>query len=192
MKHLKQPFHAFTIKHNGRVNRITTDIKLSVAFDPRVTNGEGLMFLETKALWDTGATKSVVTKSIAEKIGLIPVGTTNVNHAGGSSVANTYLVNFYLPNNVGIPGVLVSECPPSDFGAIIGMDIIASGDLSITNVDSQTWMTFRIPSYKTIDYVVEANRITYAGIKKYAPCPCGSRDKNGKPISFSNCHGKDL
>src|SRR5271157_5724944 len=168
MKQRKQPFHAFTIKHSARVNRITTTIKLSVTFDPKVTNGEGLKFFETSALWDTGATKSVVTKSTAENIGLVPTGSANVNHAGGSSLANTYVVNIYLPNNVVIPGVLVTECPTGDFGAIIGMDIIAGGDLSITNADSKTWMTFRIPSYRGIDFVVESNRITYSGVKKYA------------------------
>lgn len=192
MKQLKQPFHAFTIKHSGRVNQITTDLKITVAFDPKVTREDSVPFFATKALWDTGATKSVITKSVAEKMGLIPVGSTNVNHAGGSSVANTYLVNFYLPNNVGVAGVLVSECPPFNFGAIIGMDIIARGDLAISNFDNQTWMTFRYPSHKATDYVLEANRITFAGVKKYAPCPCGNKDKFGKPVSFSNCHGKGL
>jgi hypothetical protein len=192
MKPLKQPFHAFTIKHSGRVNQITTDLKLSIAFDPQVTDPDQVAFISTKALWDTGATKSVITQSIAQQMGLVPVGSANVNHAGGSSITNTYLVNFYLPNNVGIAGVLVSECPPASFGAIIGMDIIAGGDLSISNADNQTWLTFRYPSYKGTDYVVEAHRITFAGVKKYAPCPCGQKDKFGKPISFGNCHGKGM
>lgn len=194
MKHNhKQPFHAFTIKHTGRVDRITTPVKLAKAFDPNTFQGE-INFFEMMALWDTGATKSVVTKATAKAIGLIPVGNTVVAHAGGSSVSNTYLINVYLPNNVGVAGVLVSECPDiaGNFGAIIGMDIIAGGDLSITNVDNQTWMTFRLPSYKAIDYVLEANKIQYAGVKRYAPCPCGSKDKNGKPISFGNCHGKGM
>lgn len=156
MKHNNQPpFHAFTIKHSGLVNRITTPVRLAKAFDPKTFQGE-VVFFEMMALWDTGATKSVVTKATAEAIGLVPTGNTVVAHAGGSSVSNTYLINVYLPNNVGVAGVLVSECPDiaGNFGAIIGMDIIGGGDLSITNVNNQTWMTFRLPSFKTIDYVV--------------------------------------
>jgi hypothetical protein len=36
---------------------------------------------------------------------------------------------------VGIKGVLVSECPSivGGVGALVGMDIIAKGDLAITN-----------------------------------------------------------
>src|SRR6266480_4878306 len=34
----------------------------------------------------------------------------SVHHAGGKGLASTYVVNFLLPNQVGIPGVLVSEC----------------------------------------------------------------------------------
>lgn len=191
-KYPKQPFLAFTIKYGALVNRITTDVSLSEAFDPKVVDPSNAKLFQTSALWDTGATRSIVTKDTADKIGLIPVGSVNVNHAGGSSVAKTYLVNIFLPNKVAIIGALVTECPAADFGAIIGMDIIARGDFCITNYDKKTWMTFRIPSHRTADYVVEAQKIAYAGIKPYQPCPCGSKDANGKPISFARCHGKKL
>ena len=61
------------------------------------------------ALWDTGATKSVITDVTALALNLTPVGSAMVGHAGGISPSNTYLVNFLLPNNVGIPGVLVTN-----------------------------------------------------------------------------------
>ena len=96
----------------------------------------------------------------AEALQLVPVGQTTVNHAGGCSQANTYVVNLILPNTVGFAGVLVSKCPDvaGDFGAIVGMDIISQADLAITNVAGQTVMSFRTPSIQPIDYVIEAHR----------------------------------
>jgi hypothetical protein len=145
-------FSAFTIKYRGRSHRITTPVKLTAAFDPQRPPDPLPSQFETVALWDTGATNSVVTQATAAALGLVPVGNASVTHAGGSSQVNTYLVNFILPNSVGVAGVMVSECPDiaGNFGAIVGMDIISSGDLAITNVDGQTWMSFRYPSIQAL------------------------------------------
>lgn len=190
-KKYTQPFQALTIRFNGLSNRIITDLGISEAFDPK---GKQLPFYTLKALWDTGATKSVIKPSTVKKIGLVPSGKTKVKHAGGTSFSNTYLVNFMLPNKVGITGVIVCECDDGvgDFGAIIGMDIINLGDFSISNFGKKTYMTFRTPSYRTIDYVKESIRIQFDGVKAYAPCPCGKKDKSEKPVKFSECHGKPL
>ena len=86
-------------------------------------------------------------------------------------------------------GVLVTEVEDTiHFGAIIGMDIIATGDLSITNVDAKTWFSFRVPSVARVDYVAEATQINAQVLKKAArpkvgrndPCPCGSGKKHKK------------
>jgi predicted aspartyl protease len=108
-----------------------------------------------KALWDTGATGSVITAATAKELKLTAVGSATVNHVDGQSKTSTYLVNLFLPNRVAFPGVLVSECKDSDFGVIIGMDIITQGDFAITNLDSKTWLSFRIPSTQAIDYVAD-------------------------------------
>jgi hypothetical protein len=88
------------------------------------------------------------------------VGVTQVAHAGGIGESKTYLVNLFLPNKVALAGVLVSECEDivGDFGVIIGMDVITSGDFAITNTDDKTWVSFRVPSMGRIDYVEEFNR----------------------------------
>ena len=149
-------FHASTTKYSARVGRIVTDVHLTLFYDPDAQPETPFPLHKTTALWDTGAMTSVVTQSTAQAIGLVPVGAAMVNHAGGCSQSNTYLVNFFLPNRVLVHGVQVIECPDNAgvFGAIIGMDIISRGDFSITNCDGQTWMTFRIPSLRRIDYVV--------------------------------------
>lgn len=114
-----------------------------------------------------------------------------VNHAGGSSLSNTYLVNLHLPNGVGIVGVPVTELGETTlFGVIVGMDIIIRGDFAITNTNGQTWVSFRVPSIQGIDYVQEAQKIRYAGVGRNDPCPCGKTDAIGKPIKFKKCHGR--
>lgn len=184
-------FHAFTTKFQGKTNRIITAVQLFKAFDPAKNPTPPFPPHSTTALWDTGATGSVLTKGTVEALGLEPVGRVKVSHAGGSGDSNTYLVNFFLPNKVVIAGALVTECEnvAGEFGAIIGMDIITGGDLAITNVNEQTWVTFRLPSIERIDYVLEANRIIFAGVGRNDPCPCGKKDDQGKPIKYKKCHG---
>jgi hypothetical protein len=186
------PFLAFTRSYTGIVDRIYFPVKISKPFLPVNPLTEPL--LDFMALLDTGASKSVIRPETAKKLGLIPTGTANIRHAGGDETTHVYLVNLFLPNMVAFPGLQVYECSDGagDFGAIVGMDIISRGDLSITNLDNKTLVSFRIPSYKVHDYVVESLRLQFPGIKQFAPCPCGAKNGNGTPIRFFECHGKLL
>src|SRR5712692_2629585 len=102
-------FYAFTTRYNGIANRITNEVKLTEAFDPANPPIPPPTPISKIALWDTGATRSVITKSTATALGLTSIGPTTVNHVGGSHQSNTYLVNIYLPNNVAVHGVRVTE-----------------------------------------------------------------------------------
>ncbi|HBB88754.1 MAG TPA: hypothetical protein DC047_14175 [Blastocatellia bacterium] len=131
----------------------------------------------------------MITETTAKALGLITAGKRLVHHAGGKGDFQTYLVNFFLPNQVAIIGVLVSECPDMQgCGAIIGMDIIMGGDMSITNHNGETWFTFRWPSFGSIDYVADINKAkkaALASVGRNEPCPCGSGKK------YKKCHGSD-
>ncbi len=188
-----QDFRAFTIRYDGIANRITTHIALTEAYDPADPPDPPIPRHKITALWDTGASRSVIKPATVDALGLTSVGTQMTAHAGGQEETDSYVVNFFLPNMVAVIGVQVTECKNivGDFGAIIGMDIIGTSDLAITNADGRTCMSFRIPSIETIDYAIEANRIRYAGVKPNAPCPCGKTDDKGKPIKFKFCHRKD-
>jgi hypothetical protein len=179
-------FQALTVQANGILDRIITDVEVCAGYDPANPPNPLPIRLPTKALWDTGASKSVLSEDFVKALGVSPVGTIQVHHGDGTSVRNTYLVNLYLPNKVGIVGVLATEFPAShtQFAVLIGMDVIHLGDLSITNVAGRTCMSFRTPSCECIDYVVQANKLKYAGISRNDPCPCGSGEK------FKRCHGR--
>ncbi len=181
-------FQAFTMKANGTLDCIVTDIAVMPGFDPARPPSPLPTATPTKALWDTGASKSVLSTALVQSLGLKPVGTREVHHGDGKSVRNTFMVNFSLPNGVQVAGVLATEFPAShdNFHVLVGMDVIALGDFSITNVGGRTAVSFRIPSCAEIDYVLEANRIRFAGTSRNAPCPCGS----GKKFKF--CHASSL
>lgn len=118
-------------------------------------------FREYKALWDTGATNSVVTHKVVEELGLIPAGIVKNRHAGGISEVSVYYIDLLLPNNITIPQVRVSECADQAgrFDIIVGMDIISLGDFAITGQGERRMVSFCMPSTLVVDYVSIANTI---------------------------------
>jgi hypothetical protein len=68
---------------------------------------------------------------------------------------NTYLVNLFLPNNVVVAAVPVSEGGIAGGDVLIGMDIIVMGDFAITNCEGRSFWTFRMPAVEEIDFVRE-------------------------------------
>lgn len=186
---------AFTFRSDkGLFRELITEIAISIPVKIEEKTEKDIHVLNTKALWDTGATGSVITSNSAKELGLKPSGIAKVNHAGGVSDANTYLVNIYLPNHIYFHGVKVTECPDvvGNFGVIIGMDIISQGDFSFTNPKGNSIFSFKLPSSRETDYVddinLEKKYFKIAQIQQQKgidKCPCGSGKK------YKNCHGKD-
>lgn len=147
---------AFTLKATGLLNALITDAKVS-----KYTTADKLTTEKTvdvKALWDTGASGSVVTKATAKALGLLPIGKARVIYGGNETDENVYLVCLFLPNFVIIPAK-VTECDDkTQFGLIIGMDVISQGDFSVTNKNNITKFTFRLPSIADHDFVAEENQ----------------------------------
>ena len=102
-----------------------------------------------------------------------------------------------LPNNVGISALRVTRGKITGTAdVLIGMDVITSGDFTLSNFQGATWFSFRIPSVAGIDLSVQkfsestASVVTpsvnpYAKIGRNAPCPCGSGKK------YKRCCGKN-
>jgi len=109
------------------------------------------------ALWDTGASRSCISKDVVNSLNLVALGKQQMQTPAGSSTANTYQIDVLLPNNVTVPDVVVcdSEIGAFGIGALIGMDIINLGDFAVSNFNNQTVFTFRIPSQKKTNYVAE-------------------------------------
>lgn len=185
----------------GRVDALTTrgsGIQNCIKTPAVVTNLQTRKESNTLAIWDTGATNSVITKAKAAELGLIPVSKTQVRGVGGTYLANIYQVIIKLNNQSIRISCLVTECEElsnvDDTGLLIGMDIIALGDFVITNHKRKTTMTFRVPSLQEIDYVNEIeehkkiDKIHQFNVKKGLPDKCGC----GSGKLYKNCHGQSV
>ena len=186
---------AFTATSTGRARVLITD----VAIGPSYQSGPPPPFKTFKAIWDTGATNTVVTPRVARECGLVATGIGEVHHADGSVQASTYIVNIRLPNKVEAGGVRVHEMKLNgDADVLIGMDIIGEGDFAVTNFNGKTVFSFRFPSMEHIDFVNQPPPrrppklppvpppkppAAYPGASRNAPCPCGSGKK------YKKCHG---
>ncbi len=189
-------FAAFTYDPKTRVNVLVTPVKLIIDININPDYKEEKK--EYKAIWDTGATNSVISEELALRLNLTPNGIATCSTANGMKEAKKYIVSLHLLNGVEVSDVHVTEgtLPGIDF--LIGMDIITLGDFTISNVDNKTTFSFRIPSCKRIDYVKDSREMQLENLKKELKkqekelmrngnglCSCGSRRK------FRFCHGKE-
>lgn len=169
--------HALSVKYDHISNMIVSDVEIKDPFSNKT--------ISTYAIWDTGAQGSVITKKTANKLGLVPIGKSNIRGVHGTNEVNVYRIQLTL-NNKSI--ILLANVTESDdlsaddsIGMLIGMNVINMGDFSISNYSGRTVMSFREPSQRVIDYV-EGIRSGNPIIKDKLPgrndlCPCGSGKK---------------
>ncbi|MCL2097911.1 MAG: retroviral-like aspartic protease family protein [Bacteroidales bacterium] len=178
---------SFTVNHDFRVNMLQTPCKISKAYDPSDPKNEDkyLLMHTVTALWDTGATGTVITKKLAETLQLEPQGQVKNYHANGECITNVYYINIFLPNEVGFSALRVIEGDLNGIDILIGMDIIGMGDFAVTHPEGKTKFTFQIPATHDFDFVKENNyEIAHTPItaeKKQGrnePCACGSGKKH--------------
>jgi hypothetical protein len=155
-----QQSHSFTVTAQGGLLRVLkTRCGVWQGFDP-ANGGVPPVPVEFEAIWDTGATASVITQRVVDACGLQPIGMVEVHGVHGTRPAEVYLVNIGLPNRVAFQDIRVTK---GDLGAgdcdlLIGMDIISCGDFSVTNKDGVTIFSFRVPSLASTDFVLEHKR----------------------------------
>ena len=176
----KKDFSAFTADHPGTVLSLQTPVEICPAFDPNKTKEEDRpAYCKFDAIWDTGATNTVISRKVVDECGLKPVGMVRVRHVNGESNVESFLVNVGLPNHVAVFNVRAAVGDIGDADVLVGMDIIARGDFAITNVGGKTTFSFRIPSVKRIDYVADYRK-THKAPGRNDPCPCDSGKKYKK------------
>lgn len=161
---------SFTIAAiGGLLNTLKSKCGVSQAFDPS-RGGVPPAFSEFDAIWDTGATNSVITQKVIDACELLPTGIARVQGVLGESESETYLVNIGLPNKVIFHTVRVTKGNFLGADILIGMDIINKGDFAVTNLGGVTKFSFRTPSQVHIDFVeeskkqVQAQRFQHGGI----------------------------
>lgn len=182
-------FRAFTVKASGPMLSIRFNIGIAAPVpgpegipDDQITSFVGII--------NTGQPTSQLNKKVAEKLNITP--TVLRGH-------EVYLVDIYLPNRIRFSGVPMLPVEDPNKECVLGMDVLACGDLAISNVDRKTTFSFRVPSGRVVDFVEESKQgATDAASAKSAPiktnpvtmvdrnqlCVCGSGKK------YKNCCGK--
>lgn len=176
--------NALTKTYAGKALQITSPVDVFNTVDPT-------KFAKTEAIWDTGATNSVITKALATKLDLIPIGKAVVKGVHGAKDVSVYPVRIILNNDKVSFTFPVTESDDlsadNSIDFLIGMDVISTGDFVISNFGGNTTMSFRTPSVQRTDYVQELQAHTprFAGKVpgRNEKCPCGSGKK------FKHCHG---
>ncbi|GAG66585.1 unnamed protein product, partial [marine sediment metagenome] len=177
----------------GRCRKISRVLNSEVYVSKAFTTDKKIISLgkyckKYYAIWDTGATGSVITSKVVEDCELQPTGRCRMHTASTIEDVNVYLVNFWLPNRMMIPNVRVTEGRiAGEVEILIGMDIINKGDFTISNLNGKTVFSFRMPSLECVDYVEEIKKLQSAKANKIGrndPCPCGSGKK------YKKCCGK--
>jgi len=161
---------SLTITSNvGLLRTLISETHISPAFTPGDTSPPGEVY---QAIWDTGATGTVITQKVVDECGLKPIGFTIVHTAGGK-VENCpeYLIAVGFQSGVRFSGIRATLGKISDHqNVLIGMDIITQGDFVITNHGGNTVCSFRVPSCEKIDFVEQHNKTNLkAAIKKTLP-----------------------
>ena len=120
-------FFVFDLICDGR--EIATPITISA------TNSEQQLHNCT-AIWDTGATSSMISQRTAKELQLSPHGTVKVSGVHGVENANIYTVDLVFNNGYKIPNIQVSEAGNNaGFDILVGMDVINRGIFIIDGVN---------------------------------------------------------
>ncbi|MBF0592760.1 MAG: hypothetical protein HQL02_11805, partial [Nitrospirae bacterium] len=101
--------HSFTVRYPKRLSMIITNVHISdiVYSDEVIHDLYSVGARQYKALWDTGATNSVITQRVVDELSLKPIGMTFVNTASHSKLkVEMYDIWVYLPSYVFLPNII--------------------------------------------------------------------------------------
>ncbi len=138
-------YHAFKIEYEKIVGVLTTKVHLRSSLIKD--------FKQYNAVWDTGATNTVITPNVVADLQLQPIDVAEVfvvNNITPQKV-DVYLVDIGLPNKVAFRDIRVTCSPVNGCDLLIGMDLIQQGDFSIAKkFDGKIYKTifsYCIPSH---------------------------------------------
>lgn len=137
----------FTFDFGSEVRTLITDVGFSVHSAKKNGHPVSRMF-SFRALWDTGASHSVITKAVAEEVDLSAFRFAPVCGVHGSKEVPFYMIDVTLPGDLVIRNLPVAGCEKLgeiEVSALIGMDIISQGEFVVSNRNGLTSMSFHLP-----------------------------------------------
>lgn len=141
------PYHSFKIKCQTRDNVAIAYayIGATASWISSDDNRRRLMNREPiTCIFDTGSSFSYIDESLLASLFAEPsLESISSNTLNGETVSKKYKVDICLPGGVLFPSTSVCAMN-TDFGAIIGMDIIGQGILTIDSRNKDTILSFSI------------------------------------------------
>jgi predicted aspartyl protease len=183
---------SFTVTAQGLLRELITDAFVGSAFTTKENSVEFYSgpqnLTKFSALWDTGATGTVITQKVVDTLGLKPIGMTLASGVQGEHMTEVYLVAIALPNGIGFPTMRVTKGILGHLDVLIGMDIITCGDFALTHHEGKTCFSFSCPPSQRIDFTGRAPKSPLPSdipkVGRNDKCPCGSG------LKYKRCHGK--
>jgi hypothetical protein len=140
----KIPHFAFRREYPNLSRQLITEVEIrSVSANSRPKS------VKARALWDTGATCSVITPKTAQSLHLIPINKVKAVGVHNATMVDVVKIEIILPNKVLVERIKSMVCNLNpNFDMLIGMDIILLGDFSISNGEGKTLFSFAMPSFE--------------------------------------------
>jgi predicted aspartyl protease len=156
--------HTVTQSNTEITQRIITQCDVETT-DYSIRPGQ-ITTVRADALWDTGATRSVIIPEVARQLNLKPTGNSLINTANGQVNMYLYKVNLILENDLKFNNVIVAETQLPSTQVLIGMDVISKGDMALTNGNQKTTFSFQIPATRNIDFKEDEEKVNNARQRK--------------------------
>jgi len=109
--------YSITYKCNGHASSLISSVKISHPFNP-VKRPDNIDEKQVFALWDTGATHSVITEYVANECGLKPYTMQKVRHVNGEDIVPAYIISLTISDKIHFADLQVTQAM-----GILGDDI---------------------------------------------------------------------
>ena len=137
-------------EYDGLTERLT----VTVAVTALTPMGEHTLLAD--GIWDTGATNTVISKALADRLGIVPMRTEAGERQPMTMVDTRYEGKAVIRLRIGDVVTPMFTAKVSDFDPdgrfakmgyqlpefVIGMDVIASGRLTVDSLGDRTMLTF--------------------------------------------------
>lgn len=131
------------IKSNS--SRVITPCCVEVSGYKRLESSKRTEFMCDSAMWDTGASVTLISERVASELGLVVTGTTIISgYDGKKKRANTYRIDLKFTDDLHVCFVEAVETPSPFFDLLIGMDVISQGNFHVDSIADPPIVSFEM------------------------------------------------
>jgi hypothetical protein len=158
----KDKYLVFTERYKKPVKEFEIAIEISPA--SALIGDTTSAAMTVKAIWDTGATCTVINPSVQKNLNLCAVRRAIAKGVNSIEYADVVPIDINLPNGFIVRNILalVADINSGGSDVLIGMDIITQGDSAISSTGGETVFSFVMPPLKEginlHELAAEANR----------------------------------